>query len=167
MKIKREISTDMYPWFIWTRMFSTDGELLGESRSVKGYERHGNAVRVAQQMYAGPFDGIRFEWVVAKTCPWPCEQIVAVEIELTHDELATAYNCYEYYIDCEYVRNRLNQGDYEEFESLSDEEWEKTVSIIAYKKREQQDEYLYDEDFALDNAIESYIKEYLSCENNE
>lgn len=74
-----------------------------------------------------------------------------VEIELTHDELALAYDHYEHHCDCEYVRNSLNSGSYEE---LSDEDWEKAVSEIALKKRENQDDDLLDEDVALDLAID-------------
>lgn len=74
MKIDGEINAHLYPWRIWTRLYNTDGSLLGESQSVKTYERRGNAVRAAKQMYAEPIDGIRIEWVVAKTYPWSNEQ---------------------------------------------------------------------------------------------
>lgn len=162
MKIRRKITNDLYPWRIWTRLYDKSGNLLGESQSVHTYERHGNAVRVAQQMYAGPFEDIRFEWVVAKTCPWPHEQITEIVIELTHDELAEAYNHYEHHCDCEYVRNCLNSGCYEEFEDLSDAKWKDAVSEIASKKREHQDDELLDEDVALNLAIEWYIRRHLS-----
>lgn len=84
-----------------------------------------------------------------------------VEIELTHDELATAYNHYEHHCDCEYVRNSLNSGSYEEFEALSDEAFEKAVSEIACEKREMQDNDGCYENCALDAAIQSYINEHL------
>lgn len=161
MKIRRKITNDLFPWRIWTRLYDKSGKLLGESQSVQTYERHDNAVRVAQQMYAGPFEDIRFKWMVAKTCPWAHEQSTEIVIELTHDELVEAYNCYEHHCDCEYVRNSLNSGCYEEFEDLSDKEWEKAVSEIAYEKREMQDKDECDEDCALDAAIASYIKCHL------
>lgn len=161
MKIRRKITNDLFPWRIWTRLYDKSGKLLGESQSVQTYEHHDNAVRVAQQMYAGPFEDIRFKWMVAKTCPWAHEQITEIVIELTHDELVEASDCYEHHCDCEYVRNSLSSGFYEEFENLSDKELEKAVSEIAYEKRSQQDEDLIDEDVALDIAIQWYIKHHL------
>lgn len=89
-----------------------------------------------------------------------------VVIELTHDELAEAYDCHEHHCDCEYVRNSLNSGCYEEFEELSDEAWEKAVNTIAYEKRELQDRDGCDEDCALSAAIESYIKHHLHEEHD-
>lgn len=165
MIIKRKITDDLYPWRIWTRLYDKSGKLLGESQSVQTYERHGNAVRVARQMYDRPFEDLRFEWIVAKTCPWPHEQVTEIRIELTHDELAEAYNHYEHHCDCEYVRNSLSQGEYEAFEDLSDKEWEHAVSEIAFKKRENQDNELLDEDVALDLAVEWYIQRFLSSKN--
>lgn len=83
-----------------------------------------------------------------------------VEIELTHDELIDAYSYYEHHLDCEYVRSRLNSGCYEEFEELTDKEWEQAVHLIAYQKRECQEQCLCDEDCALDSAIASYIQSH-------
>lgn len=85
-----------------------------------------------------------------------------IEIELTHDELFEAFECYEHHCDCEYVRNTLNSGSYEEFENLTDEAWEKAVKTIAHKKRSEQDDNHLDETDALDTAIGWYIKNHLN-----
>lgn len=85
---------------------------------------------------------------------------VEVEIELTQDEVAEAYLEHEHYYDCESVRGDLNSGCYEEFEGLSDEQWEAAVHEIAYEARRQMEEYGYDEGDARDAARKKYVKDH-------
>ncbi len=76
-----------------------------------------------------------------------------VEIELTKDELFTAYEEYEHECDYEYVKNMLNSGVMEEeLENLTDKQWENACHQIAYEKRHQQTQYGYNEEDALDEA---------------
>ena len=67
---------------------------------------------------------------------------------------------HEHYYDCESVRGDLNSGCYEEFEGLSDEEWENAVHEIAYEARHQMEEYGYDEWVARDIARKWYVKSH-------
>lgn len=83
---------------------------------------------------------------------------VEVEIELTQDEIAEAYLEHEHYYDCESVRGDLNSGCYEEFEGLSDEEWEAAVHEIAYEARHQMEEYGFDAWDAQEVARKKYIE---------
>lgn len=85
---------------------------------------------------------------------------VEMEFELTHDEVAEAYLEHEHYYDCESVRGDLNSGCYEEFEGLSDEEWENAVHEIAREARYQMEEYGYDEWVARDIARKCFIREH-------
>lgn len=83
---------------------------------------------------------------------------VEVEIELTHDEVAEAYLEHEHFYDCESVRGDLNSGCYEEFEGLSDEEWENAVHEIAWEARRQMEKYGLDEWDARDAARKKYVE---------
>lgn len=77
-----------------------------------------------------------------------------ITIELTHDEIATAYLHHEHYYDCEYVRQSLDF--WEPFDGLDDAAIEAAIHEIAYEKRRQQDKYKYDECDALEKAKEMY-----------
>ncbi len=83
-----------------------------------------------------------------------------VEIELTHEEVAEAYLEHEHFYDCESIRGDLNSGCYEEFEEMTDEEWEYAVHEIALESRRQQEEYGFDECEARTIARKKYIESH-------
>ena len=85
---------------------------------------------------------------------------VEVEIELTQEEIAEAYLQHEHFYDCESVRGDLNSGCYEEFEGLTDEEWEDAVHEIAYEARRQQEKYGLDEWDAMAAARKLFIENH-------
>lgn len=64
--------------------------------------------------------------------------------------------------DCEFVRNRIFPLEecvslrYEDFETVPENERENAISLIAYRKREEEDKYGLDEWDALEKAIEWY-----------
>lgn len=81
-----------------------------------------------------------------------------VEIELTKEEIAEACNEQEHLIDCEMVRENLTCGWYNEFDDLSDEEFETAIDEIAYEKRRQQNKYELDDVDAVDVARKQYVE---------
>lgn len=86
------------------------------------------------------------------------------EIELTKEELLTAYCQQEHEWDLEYVRSSMSQSEGEDFEKLSEAEYEAALDNIAYEMRHQEDKYGFDKADALVEAKKWYCKTCLAKE---
>lgn len=88
---------------------------------------------------------------------------VTVEIELTDDELWSAYKEKEYQFDLQDIQDSIDCYEEEEIEEtfgVAPEILQKLEPQMAYEKRRNEDKYGMNWDFARDEAIKTVIRHY-------